>query len=315
MPDQFAVRYQSDITIPEDGLYDFTLAYTGGALLSIDGTTLIDEQRPDGWWRSNSAQMKLAKGSYPIAITYYKNAEWMPPRLALMAKTATTYTAHLHDIASYPPELNPISSIPVDAQAEVRMLRAFMDFEGDKTKRLTHTIGVGEPSGLNYVYDMGSGSIAAVWRGAFLDATPMWHNRGDGSFKPRGAAIFLNHGQRLSQNSDEAYKSLGYKLDTESGRPSFHYRVGSLEITDKIYPGPSGNELNHEIRFEGQSQGKQYVIAESTAIRQLPDGSYAVGDLNYYIKINNGAVSVLSTDQHKQLVSETQGTLSYTIIW
>jgi hypothetical protein len=315
IPDQFAVRYQGDITIPEDGTYDFTLAYTGGAVMSINGTTLIDEQRPDGWWRTNHGEMSLEKGDYPISITYYKNAEWMPPRLALMVKTAATYTAHLHEIASYPPDLNPISTIPVDARAEVRMLRAFLDFKGDKSKRLTHTIGVGEPSGLNYVYDMGSGSIAAVWRGEFIDATPMWHSRGDGSFKPRGAALFLNHTPRLQTNENATYKSLGYKLDAKSGRPLFRYQLGSVTVTDQISPGPSGNELSHEINFEGAGESENYVLAESESIRQLPDGSYAIGDMDYYIKINSGAITIESADHHKRLVSDAQGTLSYTIIW
>ncbi len=42
----------------------------------------------------------------------------------------------------------------------------------DHSKRLTHTIGVGDPAGIHYVYDLESGNIACVWRGDFVDATP-----------------------------------------------------------------------------------------------------------------------------------------------
>jgi hypothetical protein len=34
---------------------------------------------------------------------------------------------------------------------------------------------------------MDHSTLVQVWRGGFLDATPMWHERGDGSSRPTGS--------------------------------------------------------------------------------------------------------------------------------
>ena len=52
------------------------------------------------------------------------------------------------------------------------ILRSFVDLPGNV--RLTHSVNVGSPEGLHYTYDMDNGMLAQVWRGGFLDATPMW---------------------------------------------------------------------------------------------------------------------------------------------
>ena len=314
VPDKFAVRYQGNIVIPEDGRHSFNLAYTGGAVMDINGARLINQQRPDGWWRNDQAEVDLKKGTYPISIIYYKNAEWMPPRLALSVSSNSTYTKSLHDFSSYPPSQNPVSAIPVNVQSEVRLLRAFLDFKGDVGDRLTHTIAVGEPNGINYVYDLGKGSIAAVWRGDFIDATPMWHERGDGSFRPRGAAVFLQNSHALQVDSNSEYKPLGYLLD-EQGRPAFQYQYGTAKVTDRIFPGPTGNELIHEVEFEGTTADSQYILAESNDIITMPDGSYAIDDQSYYIKVNKGVVNLVTSGGKSLLQSNTQESLSYTVIW
>ena len=43
-------------------------------------------------------------------------------------------------------------------------------------------MNVGSNKGLHYTYDMDHGNMVQLWRGEFLDATPMWHDRGDGSW-------------------------------------------------------------------------------------------------------------------------------------
>src|SRR5690349_1800128 len=66
------------------------------------------------------------------------------------------------------------------------IVRSFIDLPGI---RLTHSVNVGSAEQVHYTYDSDNGVIAQVWRGGFLDATPMWHSRGDGSSKPIGTPV------------------------------------------------------------------------------------------------------------------------------
>src|SRR5690606_39702282 len=62
------------------------------------------------------------------------------------------------------------------------VLRSFMDLPGGH--RVTHAISIGSNQGLHYTYDLDHGALVQMWRGEFLNATPMWHQRGDGSSRP-----------------------------------------------------------------------------------------------------------------------------------
>jgi Domain of Unknown Function (DUF1080) len=195
--DGYGISYSGTITVPADNTYQFTVVYTGGSVLQVNGKTLVDVQRGDAW-QMDQGSVELKAGTYPFVIHNFKAASWMPPRMAFGVKTATSSMVELHDYNSYPPDDNPTSPILIHAGAEPRLLRAFVDFNGDRSKRITHSIGVGDPTGTHYVYDLDAGNVACVWRGDFVDATPMWHDRGDGSFKPLGAAQFLYMNQSLA---------------------------------------------------------------------------------------------------------------------
>src|SRR5690606_25373688 len=93
----------------------------------------------------------------------------------------------------------PVSPIMVRVGHEPRLLRAFLDYAGDRSRRRTHTIAVGDPSGLHYIYNLKAGNLACVWRGEFLDATPMWHSRGDGSYRPAGMTRYLSPAPMLAR--------------------------------------------------------------------------------------------------------------------
>jgi hypothetical protein len=326
--DGYGSIYSGSITIPESGNYTFGLVYTGGARLVIDGKTVIERQSTDSWpWDRGKADLKA--GTYPFEIYNYKDAGWMPPRLALYAAADGGKDFPLHAYNSYPPSDNPVSSIYLNPMQGPRLLRAFVDFNGDRSKRLTHTIGVGEVSGLNYVYDMKSGNVVCVWRGEFVDATPMWHDRGDGSFRPRGAAEFTFRNQPLAflknntdpfpetSNEDE-YKGKGYEIEVSTGRPIFKYLYRGMEVTSKITPDADGNSFVHEITLKerGVDSNLFYKLAEGKSIVQLPDGSFAVDDKRYYIKVYGGVNIVRQVGDKQELVASfDSSSLKYSIIW
>ncbi len=154
------------------------------------------------------------------------------------------------------------------------MLRAFLNFkDGGFDQRLTHIIGVGDPSGTHYVYDLKSGNLVCVWHGDFVDATPMWHDRGDGSFRPLGAVEYLFNNEPLAflpspsdafpvmkketQLSETPYKGKGYVIEEGTGRPVFLYNYKGIDVEDKIYPDDNNRAITHEVNLK--SSNKQPV--------------------------------------------------------
>lgn len=326
--DAYGSRYTGILTVSDDADYQFTLAYTGGARLTINNQQLVNAQSADGWWPTNQVSINLKAGSYPVEIINYKSASWMPPRLGFFLQTGADAKS-LHAYNSYPPNDQPVSPILLNPGSSPRLLRAFLDFKGDYKQRLTHSIGVGDPSGVHYVYDLKAGNIACVWRGEFVDATPMWHDRGDGSFKPLGSPLFLFNNQPLAflASANEAfpvitreaeiapgeYRSRGYTID-EWGRPIFKATYRGLEVEDKIYP--KDNAIVHEVAIKNPENktGLYYKLAEGKSISKNPNGYYTIDDKSFYIKIS-GTPQIRESNGVQELIIPVSGSFSYTIIW
>ncbi|MDH3710414.1 MAG: hypothetical protein OER04_11025, partial [Cyclobacteriaceae bacterium] len=258
-------------------------------------------------------------GTHSLELTYFKEAEWMPPRLALSVSTSKTYPTDLHDFDSYPPSEDPVADILVHTGNEVKLLRAFLDYQGDQNQRLTHTIGVSEPCGLNYVYDLARGNLVCVWRGDFVDATPMWHNRGDGSFRPLGGTQYIMNAQPIflaAESSDPQLKSTGYQLEEQNGRPIFTYSYGTHKIKDRLYPDETNTFVTREITVEKPTAGLFFKIAQGSDIISLGDGQYVVDDKSFYIKMHLGEAEIRDGQTIKELVAPLNDqSLVYSIIW
>ncbi|MCC9603303.1 cytochrome c [Stieleria sp. JC731] len=109
------------------------------------------------------------------------------------------------------------------------VLRTFMDDAG------THAIAVGFRQELNFAFDAERLRLALMWKGRFLDAKGTWYERFTPPANPLGTEriVFpLNAGRLLP---DERAQFRGYRLD-EHGVPTFLYRIGDLDFTDKISP-------------------------------------------------------------------------------
>jgi hypothetical protein len=171
--------------------------------------------------------------------------------------------------------------------------------------------------------------LVCVWRGDFVDATPMWNDRGDGSFRPRGATEYLSKNQPLAflksntdpfpeVSSEEEYKGKGYEIEQGTGRPIFKYLYKGLEVTSKITPEDDFKSFTHEIilKERGVEPNLFYKLGEGRSIVQLPDGSFAVDDKRYYIKVHEGVSIVRKVGEMEELMASfNSSTLKYSIIW
>ncbi len=147
------------------------------------------------------------------------------------------------------PQRDPVDPILIDAPTNT-ILRSFMDVPGSTTAdgkgmRVTHGVSVGSPDKVHYTYDLDKGAVVQVWRGDFLDATPMWHDRGDGSSRPTGMVqhmgtpvLFLSklvspEAVWIADTTGSGFRPKGYVLDP-SDLPTFRYQSYGAMVDDKI---------------------------------------------------------------------------------
>lgn len=323
--DQFGMVIKGKLVVPKAGKYDLRLNYNGRANITIGGATQEEYYRTNG---AIAFTADLAAGSNPFTIQYYKNDAWFDAGLGLFEMGSFPRPLHAYD--SYPSTGRQAAPIYVDVGSQPRLLRAFLDFKQDRSQRLTHTLGVGTPEGTHFIYDLKAGTPVCVWRGEFINATPMWNSRGDGSFRPRGAVQFLFTGSSvaLQDNADAEFPATlnsfgqftgkGYRIDPATGMPIFLYARDTLELEDKVALDESGHALTRTLSFKNASEPGQYVakLAEGEQIERLPNGIYVV-DQQYYITIRSAQdASIRNHNGKKELISRLSAPeLSYSINW
>jgi len=219
----------------------------------------------------------------------------------------------------------------VEVKDEPVVLRSFVNFEG---KTLSHVANVGYPHHISFSYDLEHGSIFQVWRGGFVDATPMWWFRGDGTTKAMGSIMPLNDGPPLAVLANEhaaipdtlsdqqAYRPKGYELDS-LGYPTFKYISCNVQVDDKVVPSDNGKTITRQVTLTGAGQNLYYRAASARDIVLLNDGMYSINNFDYYIRLSskNKTKPILrTTATGMELLLPVKDpakgeTLAYTLIW
>ena len=326
--DLFGLVLSGNLEIPRDDTYHFEIRCNGGARLEIGNQMVVDHDFTNRINQSGTGSKQLGAGSHPFKLYYFKNVNWLSPALGLSVESAGLRSQPLHAMASMLGGGNAVNPIMVNVGGKPRLLRAFLDFKGDKRRRLTHTVGIGHPSGIHYVYNLKAGNVVCGWRGNFVDATPMWHSRGDGSFRPQGDVQYFFTDQPLAYLDDmnarfpaeykeSEFRPKGYELEKSSGRPVFRYLYRDIEVNDKITPDNSGNMLNRSVKLSRTASNLYFKIAEGEDVVLMPDGSYAIDDKKYYVKVATALSPVIrEIEGRKELIvpMDTEE-LAYEIIW
>lgn len=323
--EQFGMIIKGNLNVPATGDYALRFNHNGAVKIEIGGKTYTGDYRIGG---QQYFMPHLSAGKNPFTIHYYKSDAWFNAGLGLFEVGSFPRPLHAYD--SYPSTGRGAAPINVDVGAQPRLLRAFLDFKRDRSQRLTHTIGVGTPQGTHFIYDLKAGTPVCVWRGEFINATPMWNSRGDGSFRPRGAVQYLFTGSSVAMqetsgtafpntlNEIGQFTNKGYRIDRVTGMPVFLYTKDDVELEDKIVPDDSGNALNRTISFKNENQPSSYFakLAEGGQIEMLVNGIYVI-DQQYYIQIQSGQTGVVRTQAgKKELIADMAGSpLTYTINW
>ena len=309
---------------PEKGTYPIRVNYPGSIRIRVGNKVISKDLQGNG---RTSFNVLLRKGANDFELTYYKDQPWWDPMLGL------------YDLGSFPrpiPGTSPVARaarrngpISVQAAAQPRLLRAFLDFDRDRKQRLTHTIGVGTVSGVHYVYDTKAGNLACSWRGSFVDATPMWNNRGDGSFRPRGAVNYLFTGHSFGVLADEnaafpsglderdGFKNVGYEIDQSTGLPRFQYEVQGITIKDFVQPTSMSTGLTRKLEVKNPGTDKLWLkLAEGEEIEEVDKGLFVI-DQRYYISTEDVVgLKIRKQGGKTELIYPLESdSFSYTLNW
>ena len=324
------LKFEGRIHIPSPGdyLFDLKLNVAGGALL-IDKDTIISMNGTYNLDSLGIAKVHLNQGELPFTLIYNKHLLWtlgfnLSVEGPQIEKHNLSSAASLDLRNRRPPE-----DIMVKVGTKPILQRSFLMYKGEKR---THCISVGTPAKVNYSYDLGSGTLLQAWDMEFLDATEMWHGRGEKQLAhPAGFTVsfhgtpdmaFLENAKSawpLSNTENPEFNSQGYTID-QNGLPEFVYRLRQTAIRDKFSPSAAHRGLDREIKFEG-SNPVYHKLAAGEAIIDLGDGTYIVNDESYYIQYPAAAKFqpfVREVNGRRELllkIPQGEQHINYSIVW
>ena len=322
----FAQIFNGTLKIPVAGKHDFTFQIGGKYYVTVGGKELL----PDAWTFSRDqriASMDLPAGNVPFEITVYKTDGWMPPILGMNIQ-GPNFRSYPYNSLGSMLATAPNDPIFLDAK-ESTILRSFSDVvkDGKKKKRITHAVNVGNQDKLHYTYDLSNGAIAQIWKGDFLDTSPMWDNRGDGSSRPRGAVLALTDAQIFVSNDSKGtfseapiessnYRALGYDLNTDN-LPTFRYKIYGSDVEDQIRI-TEGKYLTRTLNVKNMDATKPMMcrLAVGSSISKLTDDTYQVDGKSYYIKVPTGTVvTIEKSGENTMLLVPVKDKVEYSVLW
>lgn len=322
----FALRSTFDLDVKKAGAHEFTLQVGGNSIVTINGKEVL----PQKWTYSTNPRtvsVDLPVGKATVDILNFKMDDWMPPMLALWVEGPDGSKGEYHRLTSTL-ALTPADPIFLDAPTPV-CFRSFMDYYegGAFKKRIVHPVNVGNPDRLHYTYDLDNGAVAQIWKGDFLNTSPMWDNRGDGSSRPRGAVLALGDMPTIvpmAQLADTsgayataaAYKPMGYDLE-DGNLPVFRYKIYGGMILDQVRIAEN-KFFTRTIETEGLTSSTPLFcrLAVGSAIQDLGNGTFSINDRSYLIQVPKGVTAKITGSGAQQVlyvpVSET---ITYSLIW
>ena len=307
----FVTQIEGYLKVPREGRHQFWLESRGASSVWIDGKKIFDQN-----FGRNTASVELRHGRTPIRVVYAKNEGWRPAQLGLFVEGQHFRRVPLHYASSYA-LTEPVPKITTNPRGEVRLLRSFVDFTepGETlTYRLPYAINVGHPARIHYTYNLANGALVRVWRGDFLDNTPMWHNRGDGSARPQGAIVDLSDEPPLAVLTDQKaawpdtlvhettdFKYLGYDLDA-AGLPTFRYRMHGVTVLDKIAPLDGGRGFARTINIEGKAPNRlTFRLGKGHRVDRLNE-YILVDDQRYYLNMGDVKANIRNTTHGQEVL-------------
>lgn len=336
---EFAGVITGSLEVPRAGEYFFTMllnwipdeyradVINGAGKLEIDGKEVILNK---GTGSSAQGSINLTEGQHKLKMSYYKGFNLWYARNNDLGLTMegnglaqTQLNAPLRDA-------NTPGQITVKIENKAISQRGFFMFKGNKR---THTMAVGAPGGVNYVYDLDKGELLSIWRGKFVNTTPMWYGRGESQLmeamgnlielggKPSFAYLSNETNSWPTENADYSYQ--GYSI-RPNGEPIIHYTISDIPISETLEASADGRRLTHVVQLAPDYLSKEIwvYVAEGETIEKLPNGLYAIDDKSYYIELEGKETPQIrdTSDGRKEMIlplktKGSSGVVKYSFIW
>jgi len=324
------LRYEGKLNVPDSGdyLFDLKLNEAGGLLL-VDNDTVVNLNGDYNLDSLGLGKVSLQNGSLPFTFIYNKHRPWRKGfTLEVEGPKIQKHALHAPgslDLSGEKPDENIMVKVDNGSVAQ----RSFLMHNGAKR---THCISVGTPQKIHYAYDLMFGSLLKVWSGDFLDATQMWHQRGEKQLGvPAGFTVSFHGSPEFAQLENESsewpegvdensnMKQSGYEFN-ENRVPVFSSQIGSNKILDKMVPSKTLRMLHRTIEVSGTEE-IWHKVAAGESIEKLPDGTYIINDESYFIDFSDGSSLspvVRQTDGIDELLVKIpagEQLVEYSIIW
>ena len=308
LTNNYVVKYEGKLRVPVAGKYKFNGVFHGGyGDLKVNNKAVI----PFAWWE-NSGEVELPAGDVPFTYTYSKVNEGDKPSLGLFIEGPGIRPVALHENGSLRVSggSNPIL---LHVGNETLVHRSFINFKG---KTLPYGVSVGDKDGINYSMNLANGSIIRTWRGDFLNTTPMWNDRGNGTSIPLGSSLNLDDKQQIVKVAGKEaneFKLTGYTVNADN-TPTFTYEWNGAKFEDVSTADASKKYLERTVKSSANEF--TFELAKGKEITSLGNNKYLV-DGQYYIQIAKGGTpTIADKDGQRSLTVEVRGqSLNYAIIW
>ncbi len=318
LTDDVLLRYQGTLSVKTPGEYHFNMGLAGGGgLLRINNKAVVPISRNRG-----RGSVTLPAGEVPFELVYAKIVDWITPSFTLLTEGPGIRAYEMTtDFTT-----NEIPDPILVHAPETTLLRSFMDIpDGPK---VVHAISVGSPKQVHYTYDLDNGMPVQIWRGDFLNTTPMWHSRGNGTSRPLGSVLglgkpTLNIAQLSSQeqtwkidSAQAAFQPKGYVLDAND-QPVFQYEVYGTQVKDAVHAREDGQGIYRRLEVENPAGDLYARLATGKSIKAVADGLYLIDDKAYYVQLEDASVKpvIRNSEGGQELIAPLQTQLSYSILF
>lgn len=315
---QFANSIKTMLNIPTAGEHSVEFEIKGKYFIQINGKEVFAEPKEENNYR-RKILLNLPAGKVPLEIIQIKSDKRVNNSLGFWISGPNFRNTALHSIGSYL-STSTSEEITLDANTP-KVFRSFMDImkNGKRIKRVVHAVNVGSPDKLHYTFDLDNANIVQIWKGNFLNTTPMWDDRGDGSSRPLGAvltlspnAFFTSKSNIFSQdNLGENLLIKGYELDNED-IPTFNYMLDGADILDKTVL-VNKKYFQRTITIKNPNPNHVCRLAVGSDIVRTGENRYLIDGKAYYIEVAGATIE--TGDNQKALVIPASDKVQYSIIW
>lgn len=316
----FLIHYTGDIKVTEPGEYSFNLGVPGGSgVMRVAGNPVATVKENSG-----TGKVTLKAGITPFDLYYSKVVDWVRPALGLVVAGPGVREYLISD--GNVPSSDMGDPILVNVTGKNSLVRSFIDLRDGK--RVTHAINVGSSAQVHYTYDADNGMLVQLWRGGFLDATPMWHDRGDGSSRATGYAVQFGstrpainkltdvNASWSSDTSGTGYEPIGYNLDKDK-KPTFSYSIYGTAVTDVTTVLDGGQGIERTIELQQPAEELYYRVVAADKIEEMGKGWYIINDKGYYLHLSDdsGKPVIRNSGVQKELIVPISKKLTYSILF